>query len=108
MNKYSYRVDQNEGVVPEPMGKPIVHAEDPVTSRSVFELRVQHVLARDTQGAARRGFRANICAGGVPNTESDRIYFGEDGVAYGMAVANGLQLIDEKIRQLSGTAVAVT
>ena len=106
MQNYRYRVDENEGKLPEG-NEPLVQASDPITApaRSVHSLRVLHVLVRDTQGAARRGFMPAIKANCLPE-ERGEVQFGEDGVAYGKAVGTGLLMIDKKSRELSGLAVA--
>ncbi len=104
MNKYSYRVDENEGKMPDG-DSVVVQASDPVENRSVFEFRIKHGLKRDEFGVARRGFVASIKAGGLANTDGT-FYFGEDGVAYGQAVASGFLIIERKVQEVSGLAVA--
>ncbi len=106
MQNYRYRVDENEGKLPE--GKePLIQASDPITvgTRSVHTLRVLHVLVRDPFGVARRGFMPAIKANCLPE-ERGEVHCGEDGVAYGKAVGTGLLMIDKKSRELSGLAVA--
>ena len=71
----------------------------------MFELRIKHVLKRDESGALRRGFIATIKAGGLANTDGV-LFFGEDGVAYGKAVGYGLLMVDRKVAEVSGLAVA--
>lgn len=107
MQNYRYRVDENEGKLPEG-NVPVVQASDPITvsSRSVYALRVLHVFMRDPFGVARRGFMPSIKANCLPE-ERGEVHFGEDGVAYGKAVGSGLLLIDKKSQEVSGLAVAV-
>ena len=106
MTKYVYRIDQNDGQLPEE-GKPVVQAVDPVEARSVFTLSVKHVLACDESGVVRRGFMPSVKVDCLPPEDGD-VCFGDNGVACGMAIGKGFLMIERKMNELNGLAVAVT